>query len=147
MRPSRYNPSRSLPSMPKAQIQLVSKDTRVTDSYDSFGTPGCPPRANDAMEKNYDPQYFRKFGMILRVLASLAHQPCDSLVLQDSNHYTSILRLGLGGLILSSCFAFSHRTRSQHVGECNPALLQQDIADVLRALLAKSLIHSCAAAR
>ena len=80
--------------------------------------------------------------MILRVVLlrrcrrQSLYGSCDALVKQRPNHDTTILRLTLLGLVVTDLAALTHGSRSQHVGQGNMPLLDQDVGDVLRALFA-----------
>src|SRR5271165_6318992 len=65
----------------------------------------------------------------------------DAFVLQRSDDHAAVLRLAFRGVVRSYLIGGAHRSRSQHVGQWNFALLFQDIDDVTRALLAQFLVQ------
>ena len=65
----------------------------------------------------------------------------DALVLKYPDNDTTVLGLALDGLIVATYLAtLTHRTRSQHVGKWDMALLQQDVGDIIGTLIAQLLV-------
>ena len=71
----------------------------------------------------------------------------DSLVLQDSNHDTTVLSLAFGCTIRPYLPALTHSSRSKHIGKGDVALLLQELGYVVCPVFAQRLVERSATYR
>ena len=70
----------------------------------------------------------------------------DALVLECPHHYATVLCLALRRFVVAAYLAaLSHCAWSQHVGQRNMTLLQQNVGDILGAFIAELLVQGNAA--
>jgi hypothetical protein len=69
----------------------------------------------------------------------------DGLVLQNTHDDPTILSLTVGGLAVTHLLTFAHSTGSQHSGERNLALLQEDGGYIIGPVNAQLLVNRRAA--
>ena len=60
----------------------------------------------------------------------------DSLILQDPDHDSTVLRLTLSFLVAAYLPAFTHSPGRQHIGERNVALLLKKLGNTVGPILA-----------
>src|SRR6202040_578929 len=82
-------------------------------------------------------------GVLIAVIFTRLSLQCagNRFILQNPHHYATILSFTFRALGVADLLAFSHRTRGQHSGEGNAALLNQDVGHGVGSVFAEFLVH------
>src|SRR5271157_1600610 len=101
-----------------------------------------PPTTN----RELGPRIASMISQAARAELLLGIDARDALVLEYPDHDATVLGLALGGLVFAvDLAALAHRARSQHVGQRNMALLQNDVGNVISTLIAELLVYGSTA--